>query len=93
MKHIFLSICLLVLVGLVGFSVYKYQTRPKPLPGETVQQAVAAESAVKQTLKEHDTVAQAAINNANSVITTLNAQKVTLCTEIKTNRLSQNLCP
>lgn len=92
-KYVVIVLSLIVVLGLLSIAVYKYENRPKPKPGETLQQAVAAQAKAEKTMKQHDMVNTVIMNNANSQIAALTAQKSTLCTQIKTAKLPQPLCP
>lgn len=91
-RYIFIVLSCLILLALLGCTIYKYESRPKPRPGETLQQAVVAEAKAKQTMALHDAVNSAALKNANNQIDILNDQKTTLCSQIKAAKLPQPLC-
>lgn len=89
MKAAFILVSLVIVAGALSLATIHYHNHKLTV-------ASAANSAVitaNNTLKEHDAVNAAALTAANTQVATLNSQKVTLCTQIKTAKLSQPLCP
>lgn len=85
-QYLLLALAILILAGLAVDSVYVYHNRPVPKPTETTQQAVAAQ-------KASDSKAQTtAVANANAAIASYQGQKLALCSQLKTAKLSNTLC-
>lgn len=88
---ILVVIGLLVIAGLSGVAVYRWQHRPVT-PNEVAaanQRTVLAEAQLASTTSKDQT----ALAAQSGSITTLTSQKATLCTQIKAAKLPQPLCP
>lgn len=92
-SYIFILIIVLAVVGVIGASIYEYQHRAKVTPGTTSQQALNERQDALKALAIHDAVNKSNLDAANAQITTLTSQKATLCTQIKTAKLVNPLCP
>lgn len=79
-------------VGLVGASIYKYQHQ-EVAPGTTIQQALNERQDALKALAIHDAVNKSNLDAATAQVTTLTGQKATLCTQIRTAKLVNPLCP
>lgn len=85
---VFVIVAILIVIGCFSIATVKYHDHK-------ITQQAAVNSAVQtanNTLKEHDAVASKAESNLTTQITTLNNQKIVLCNQVKTAKLTQALC-
>lgn len=92
-KHyIFIGILLVLIGTVVTLSIYKYNGESK---GVTTQQAIGQRNTaltdlkIQKALNDND---QLAITNLTADKQALTATNATLCTQIKTAKLTQPLC-
>jgi hypothetical protein len=91
-QYIFLGVVLLLVVGVVTLSIYKYNQEPK---GITTTQALHQRDAALTDLTVQKQLAandKQAVSNLTADKTKLITTNATLCAQIKAARLVQPLC-
>lgn len=92
MKHILTAVVLaVVLIGLIGWGVDKYVTRPKST-ALTASQAVQERNSAVDLMNVHDAVNKAQVQQLTNQITNLNTQKTSICGSLKTTKVVNALC-
>lgn len=80
-----------IVVGLSGIALQRYETRPKAANPVTaaVQKQQASDN---QTLAVHDAVATVNAKNAQTTINTLTTRQTALCNQIRQAKLVNPIC-
>lgn len=81
-----------IVVGLSGLALQRYETRPKTANPVTVA-IDKQKTSDDQTLAVHDAVASVNAQNAQTTINTFTTQRTALCAELKQNKLTNPVCP
>lgn len=92
-QYIFLAVLLILIAGLSVLALTKYEHSPK---GMTTSQAVKQRNDALVDLKIQkgiNDVKEESIINLEVRVDQLSSEKATLCTQIKTAKLPQPLCP
>jgi hypothetical protein len=88
------TVIVLVVAGLVGYSVYLYQSQPNrhPAPTESVSQLKQQRDDAVKAVRVHDAVNKQNEDELKNSVFNLSAQKTTLCTQLKAARMVNAIC-
>jgi uncharacterized protein YxeA len=93
MKKIILIILAILLVGgVIGGSIYKYEHRSK-VSTETLSQALQGQKSAQQEVLIHDAVNETSLKQDETQISTLQNNQAQLCAVLSAHKLTSSICP